>query len=289
MRASRTAIEGVDARFEHAARAMGSRTGRVALQVTLPLARRGIAAGLTIGCARALGEYGATLLVGGDMNGKTRTLSLAILDSFTTPERKHDVADPGADGGDGDDRRGPARPEQDVTAALEVDVARRLGEFDLEVAFAVESGISVLFGPSGAARPLTLALIAGLARPDSGTIAINGRVVTDAPAASTSPHRSGAWGWCSRKGCCSAPHRARQRRARRPAGTRAQGTPADRARLARAGRRRRARRAPARLALGRPAPTRRARTRARRRSRNRAARRAALGARPHRPPRTARC
>ena len=55
--------------------------------VTLPLARRGIAAGLTIGCARALGEYGATLMVGGDINGKTRTLSLAILDSFTTPER----------------------------------------------------------------------------------------------------------------------------------------------------------------------------------------------------------
>ena len=49
--------------------------------------RRGIAAGLTIGCARALGEYGATLMVGGDINGKTRTLSLAILDSFTTPER----------------------------------------------------------------------------------------------------------------------------------------------------------------------------------------------------------
>ena len=87
MRAARSAIEGVDASFEQAARAMGLPNWRVALQVTLPLARRGIAAGLTIGCARALGEYGATLMVGGDINGKTRTLSLAILDSFTTPER----------------------------------------------------------------------------------------------------------------------------------------------------------------------------------------------------------
>ena len=87
MRASRAAIEGVDSSFEQAARTMGLPDWRVALQVTIPLARRGIAAGLTIGCARALGEYGATLMVGGDINGKTRTLSIAILDSFTTPER----------------------------------------------------------------------------------------------------------------------------------------------------------------------------------------------------------
>jgi molybdate transport system permease protein len=87
MRAARSAIEGVNPSLEQAARAMGLPDWRVALQVTLPLARRGVAAGLTIGCARALGEYGATLMIGGDINGKTRTLSLAILDSFTTPER----------------------------------------------------------------------------------------------------------------------------------------------------------------------------------------------------------
>jgi molybdate transport system permease protein len=87
MRSARSAIEGVDPAIEQAARTIGLPSWRVATQVTLPLARRGIAAGLTIGCARALGEYGATLMVGGDINGKTRTLSLAILDSFTTPER----------------------------------------------------------------------------------------------------------------------------------------------------------------------------------------------------------
>lgn len=87
MRAARSAIEGVDPAFEQAARAMGLSNWRVALLVTIPLARRGIAAGLTIGCARALGEYGATLMVGGDINGKTRTMSLAILDSYTSPER----------------------------------------------------------------------------------------------------------------------------------------------------------------------------------------------------------
>ncbi len=66
-----------------------------------------------------------------------------------------------------------------MTAALEVRVTRRVGEFDLDVAFDVESGISVLFGPSGAGKSLTLALIAGLLRPDTGTIAIAGSIVTD--------------------------------------------------------------------------------------------------------------
>jgi molybdate transport system permease protein len=87
MRAARASIEGVDVRYEQAARAMGLPNWRVALLVTLPLARRGIAAGLTIGCARALGEYGATYIIGGDLNGKTRTLALAVIDSYTTPER----------------------------------------------------------------------------------------------------------------------------------------------------------------------------------------------------------
>jgi molybdate transport system ATP-binding protein len=66
-----------------------------------------------------------------------------------------------------------------MTTALDVAVTRRIGEFELDVAFTVESGISVLFGPSGAGKSLTLALIAGLLRPDTGTIEINGRVMTD--------------------------------------------------------------------------------------------------------------
>jgi molybdate transport system ATP-binding protein len=63
--------------------------------------------------------------------------------------------------------------------ALDVHLTRTIGEFDLDVAFSVESGISVLFGPSGAGKSLTLALVAGLLRPDTGTIAINGHIVTD--------------------------------------------------------------------------------------------------------------
>jgi molybdate transport system ATP-binding protein len=66
-----------------------------------------------------------------------------------------------------------------MTTALELAVSRQIGEFELAVAFTVQSGMSVLFGPSGSGKSLTLALIAGLVRPDAGTIVINDQVVTD--------------------------------------------------------------------------------------------------------------
>jgi molybdate transport system permease protein len=63
LRFSRVAIAGVDPRFEQAARAMGLPHWRVILQVTLPLARRGIFAGIAMAFGRALGDYGATMMV----------------------------------------------------------------------------------------------------------------------------------------------------------------------------------------------------------------------------------
>ena len=67
---------------------MGLPEWRIALQVTLPAARRGIIVGLTIGGARAWGEYGATLMVGGALIGRTRTLSIAAADT-QTPQELH--------------------------------------------------------------------------------------------------------------------------------------------------------------------------------------------------------
>ncbi|WP_334144472.1 ATP-binding cassette domain-containing protein [Rhabdothermincola sp.] len=64
--------------------------------------------------------------------------------------------------------------------ALAVAVRRDLGEFRLEVTFTVEAGLAVVVGPSGAGKSLTLALIAGLDRPDEGTIHMDGQIVADA-------------------------------------------------------------------------------------------------------------
>jgi molybdate transport system permease protein len=81
LRTARAAIADVDARFEQAARTIGFREWRVALQVTLPLARRGIVAGVALAFARALGDFGTTLMVAGNIPGRTQTMPLAIYDA----------------------------------------------------------------------------------------------------------------------------------------------------------------------------------------------------------------
>jgi molybdate transport system permease protein len=78
---ARAAIAGVDRRLEDAARTLGSSELEILWRVTLPLARRGIVAGLILGAARALGEFGATLMVAGNIPGQTQTLPLAIYDA----------------------------------------------------------------------------------------------------------------------------------------------------------------------------------------------------------------
>lgn len=78
VRNARAAIEEVDPELEQMARTLGSPEWRVFLFITLPLAKRGILAGMLLAFARALGEFGATIMVAGNIPGKTTTLSVAI-------------------------------------------------------------------------------------------------------------------------------------------------------------------------------------------------------------------
>jgi molybdate transport system permease protein len=78
VRSARTAFEEVDPRLVGIARTLGCSPVRAFLRVTLPLARRGILAGVVLAFSRALGEFGATIMVAGSIPGRTRTLALAI-------------------------------------------------------------------------------------------------------------------------------------------------------------------------------------------------------------------
>ncbi|HUB70143.1 MAG TPA: ABC transporter permease subunit [Acidimicrobiales bacterium] len=77
LRFSRAAISGVDSRFEQAARSMGLPQGKIALLVTLPLARRGIVAGVAMAFGRAMGDFGATMVVAGGVPMAT-TMPIAL-------------------------------------------------------------------------------------------------------------------------------------------------------------------------------------------------------------------
>ncbi|MEO8197711.1 MAG: molybdate ABC transporter permease subunit [Thermoanaerobaculia bacterium] len=78
VRTARLAFEEVDPRLEAMARTLGLGPLRAFAAVTLPLARRGLAAAAVLGFTRALGEFGATVIVAGNIPGKTQTLALAI-------------------------------------------------------------------------------------------------------------------------------------------------------------------------------------------------------------------
>lgn len=83
---ARSAFEGVDPALEDAARLLGRGEWSVFTSVTVPLAWRGLIAGAVLAFARALGDFGATLMVAGNIPGRTQTASLAIYDAVQVGE-----------------------------------------------------------------------------------------------------------------------------------------------------------------------------------------------------------
>lgn len=81
LKPARAAFEGVDSQLEQVARSLGLSEMAIFFRITLPLAWRGILAGVLLGFARAFGEFGATLMVAGSIVGKTQTLSIAIYEA----------------------------------------------------------------------------------------------------------------------------------------------------------------------------------------------------------------
>ena len=81
VKSARAALESVDRSYEKAARNLGASEWRVFWRVTLPLARRSIVAAAVLAFARALGDFGVTLMIAGNIPGRTQTVALAIYDA----------------------------------------------------------------------------------------------------------------------------------------------------------------------------------------------------------------
>ncbi len=89
VRAARTAFEEVNPIFEQLARTLGAGEWRIFFTITLPLARRGVTAGALLAFARALGEFGATIMVAGNIPGQTTTLPVAIYQAVQLGDDGH--------------------------------------------------------------------------------------------------------------------------------------------------------------------------------------------------------
>ncbi|VVB85917.1 Molybdate/tungstate transport system permease protein WtpB [uncultured archaeon] len=86
IKSAKAAIESVDIEYEKAAFTLGKSETQTFFLVTLPLAKKGLIAGLVLSFARALGEFGATIMVAGNIPGKTSTMPLAIYSAFLSGE-----------------------------------------------------------------------------------------------------------------------------------------------------------------------------------------------------------
>jgi molybdate transport system permease protein len=106
IKAARASIESVNPDYETASYTLGKSEIETFFRITLPLARRGVIAGLVLSFARALGEFGATLMIAGNIPGVTQTMPLAIYEAVASGDDWR--ADSGADfNGDFDSRRLP--------------------------------------------------------------------------------------------------------------------------------------------------------------------------------------
>lgn len=92
LRSARAAFAAVDLPLEQAARTLGLSETALFFRVTLPLAWRGVLAGALLAFARAMGEFGATLMVAGSLPGRTQTLALAIYDAVVAGDDERAAA-----------------------------------------------------------------------------------------------------------------------------------------------------------------------------------------------------
>ncbi len=208
-------LEQLDPGLEGVARSLGAGPWRVWRRITLPLVLPGLGAGLSLGYARALGEFGTTLMLAGNIPGRTQTLPLAIfaaVDAGDLPRawvwtgqvlllnglclglvqlflsRSRRPRRPRITGaapatalpqpplpGPPSPPLAPARP-----FALCFGLQQCHGDFRFELALDTACRRLAILGPSGAGKSLLLRLLAGLERPRAGRIELNGRVLFDA-------------------------------------------------------------------------------------------------------------
>ena len=185
----------VDSKLLAASASLGQSPIHTFRRVVLPLSKAGLVTGFALSFAHTLGEFGVVLMVGGNIPGVTRTISIEIYDqvqagnysaanhtafllliiSFVVLSLVYGMNRRAFDGG-----------SVEVTPAntgagnsdLEVRLSKRFinpeHSFDLDVHFRVKPGFTILFGSSGAGKTTVLDCIAGLSSPDKGHIAIGG-------------------------------------------------------------------------------------------------------------------
>jgi molybdate transport system permease protein len=202
------AFEQVNPNLLDAARTLGASEWRIFCRVLLPMAAPGVLAGTVLAFARAMGEFGATLMLAGNIPGRTQTMPIAIFSAaeggdmrvaflwvslivilslaiirllhWERKTRKIHPVEKTAflNSTTVPQTQLPSTPEMSARgASLEIHIEKALDPFKLEVEFCASRGALGLLGASGAGKSMTLRMIAGIVTPDRGRISLNGRVL----------------------------------------------------------------------------------------------------------------
>ncbi|MFN7908827.1 MAG: molybdate ABC transporter permease subunit [Microcystis sp.] len=223
------AFEQVDANLLQVARTLGASEGKIFWRLLLPLSFPGVLAGLTLAFARALGEFGATLMLAGNIPGQTQTIPMAIFFAVEAgamteawiwvfiimlislsgiiavnlwqSQRKQQLGRPGeSKPNEMEDWLPPWEGRDFALLAAEnqhyrdkigllVDIEKHLPGFNLSVAFNCQNQPLGLLGASGSGKSLILRSLAGVETPSRGRIVLNGRILFDSEKGINLPSR----------------------------------------------------------------------------------------------------
>lgn len=223
------AFEQVDANLLQVARTLGASEGKIFWRVLLPLSFPGVLAGLTLAFARALGEFGATLMLAGNIPGQTQTIPMAIFFAVEAAEmteawiwvfiiilislsgiiavnlwqsqRKQQLGRLGESQANEMADWPPPWEGRDFAPleaenqhyrdkiGLFVDIEKHLPSFNLSVTFNCQNQPLGLLGASGSGKSLILRSLAGVETPSRGRIVLNGRILFDSEKGINLPSR----------------------------------------------------------------------------------------------------
>ncbi|MEG5066519.1 molybdate ABC transporter permease subunit [Microcoleus sp. B3-A4] len=206
------AFEQIDANLLNAARTLGASEWQVFWRIMLPLAWPGIVAGTILAFARALGEFGATLMLAGNIPGQTQTIPMAIYFAVEAGDMRQAAIwvliilslslsvltavnfwtdlqriSPKPNSSQKQESNFPKAASSSTTnsptkqpeSGLCLNIFKPLSGFALDVGFDIGSEVLGILGASGSGKSMTLRCIAGLETPSSGKIAVNGKVLFD--------------------------------------------------------------------------------------------------------------
>ena len=184
----------------------GRRRGKIFLRVILPNCRSGIFAGTILAFARAMGEFGATIMLAGNIPGKTQTMALAVYTAVQSGNREEAfqwaviivILSAAAILGVNFFEAGKEYGKGRRVLKLQVELEKKVKTGTIQVKFSLENEVLGILGRSGCGKSVTLKCIAGILQPEKGKIQLDDRVLYDSGEISAGRPESGGSAICFR-------------------------------------------------------------------------------------------